>query len=146
MKNATHHSGKRDGAGETESSLLRPIAPEVCDVDFQAREELAAKTSEVAELQSRLGDLEKQQTDRQRLIDMQNSQMKALQDRYANDKQKLNTLGEVFVEWGVRFDGTCVGGYCPPQTTIAVYVDGTQVTTDPRQSPAPPSCHRHILG
>jgi len=50
-----------------------------------------------------------------------------------SDKQKLNTLGEVFVEWGVRFDGTCVGGYCPPQTTIAVYVDGTQVTTDPRQ-------------
>jgi hypothetical protein len=50
-----------------------------------------------------------------------------------SDKQRTNTLGEVFGEWGVRFDGTCVGGYCSPQTPIAIYVNGTKVTTDPRQ-------------
>ena len=64
-------SGAAAGAGGTE------LRAEL----VQAREDLAAKSSEVAELQSRLGDLEKQQSDRQRLIDLQNSQMKALQDR-----------------------------------------------------------------
>lgn len=47
----------------------------------QAREDLAARTSEVTELKSRVTDLEKQDSDRQRLIDMQNSQLKELQDR-----------------------------------------------------------------
>jgi hypothetical protein len=49
-----------------------------------------------------------------------------------SDKRRANTLGEVFAEWGVRFDGTCIGGYCMPQTPIAVYVDGAKLTTDPR--------------
>jgi pilus assembly protein FimV len=64
-------SGAAAGAGGTE------LRAEL----VQAREDLAAKSSEVAELQSRLGDLEQQQADRQRLLDLQNSQMKALQER-----------------------------------------------------------------
>lgn len=47
----------------------------------QAREDLAARNSEVTDLKSRLGELEQQQADRQRLIDLQNSQLKDLQDR-----------------------------------------------------------------
>ena len=47
----------------------------------QSREELAARNSEVTELKSQITDLEKQDADRQRLIEMQNSQMKELQDR-----------------------------------------------------------------
>ena len=42
-----------------------------------------------------------------------------------------NTLGQFFVEWGVRLSETCVGDYCSPATTIAVYVDGAPVTGDP---------------
>ena len=42
-----------------------------------------------------------------------------------------NTLGQLFVEWGVRLSETCVGEYCSPATTIAVYVDGEPVTGDP---------------
>ena len=38
-----------------------------------------------------------------------------------------NTLGEFFEEWGVKFDGTCIGTYCTPAVTIAVYVDGKPV-------------------
>ncbi len=64
-------SGAASGAGGTE------LRAEL----VQAREDLAAKTSEVGELQSRLSDLEKQQADRQRLIDLQNSKLKELQDR-----------------------------------------------------------------
>ncbi len=66
-------SGAAAGAGGTE------LRAEL----VQARENLAAKTAEVTELQSRVADLEKQQADRQRLIDLQNSQMKAMQDRLA---------------------------------------------------------------
>ncbi len=47
----------------------------------QTREDLSAREAEVAELRSQLSELEQQQTDSQRLIEMQSSQMKALQDR-----------------------------------------------------------------
>ena len=64
-------SGAAAGAGGTE------LRAEL----VQAREDLAARTSEVDELKSRVAELEKQDADRQRLIEMQNSQMKELQDR-----------------------------------------------------------------
>jgi hypothetical protein len=35
-----------------------------------------------------------------------------------------NTLGQFFVEWGVRLDDRCVGEYCTPDWPIAFYVDG----------------------
>lgn len=66
-------SGAAAGAGGTE------LRAEL----VHAREDLAAKDVEVTELRSRLADLEKQDADRQRLIEMQNSQMKELQDRLA---------------------------------------------------------------
>ena len=64
-------SGAAAGAGGTE------LRAEL----VQAREELAATTAEATELRSRVADLEKQQADRQRLIELQNSQMKAMQER-----------------------------------------------------------------
>ena len=64
-------SGAAAGAGGTE---LRAQLT-------QAREDLAASKAESAELRSRVSDLEKQQADRQRLIDLQSSQLKELQDR-----------------------------------------------------------------
>ncbi|OGT56967.1 MAG: hypothetical protein A3E01_12775 [Gammaproteobacteria bacterium RIFCSPHIGHO2_12_FULL_63_22] len=64
-------SGAAAGAGGTE------LRAEL----VQAREDLAARSSEVDELKSRVAELEKQDADRQRLIEMQNSQMKELQDR-----------------------------------------------------------------
>lgn len=47
----------------------------------QTREDLAAREAEVSELRSQLAELQLQQDDSQRLIQMQDSQMKALQDR-----------------------------------------------------------------
>jgi len=44
-----------------------------------------------------------------------------------------NKLGQFFVEWGVRLDRGCVGGYCKPAASIAVYVEGKRYTGDPRQ-------------
>ncbi|MBC7656293.1 MAG: hypothetical protein H7147_03850, partial [Frankiaceae bacterium] len=70
-------SGAAAGAGGTE--LRAELG--------QAKEELAARTAEVQELKSRVADLEKQDADRQRLIEMQNSQMKELQDRLAQVQQ-----------------------------------------------------------
>jgi len=46
--------------------------------------------------------------------------------------QVNNTLGELFVEWGVKLDANCVDRYCKPDTKIAVYVDGEPFTGDPR--------------
>jgi len=45
------------------------------------------------------------------------------------------TLGRLFDEWGVKLDGTCVGGYCKPDAAIAVYLDGSKYTMDVRDLP-----------
>jgi hypothetical protein len=43
-----------------------------------------------------------------------------------------NTLGELFVEWGVALGASCIATYCGPATKIAVYIDGKLTTGDPR--------------
>ena len=43
-----------------------------------------------------------------------------------------NHLGQLFVEWAVRLDRSCVGDYCEPKTSIAIYVDGQADKGDPR--------------
>ena len=42
-------------------------------------------------------------------------------------------LGQVFTEWNVRLDGSCVGGYCKPQDSILVYVDGKLYQGNPAE-------------
>jgi len=42
-----------------------------------------------------------------------------------------NKLGEFFVEWNVKLDANCVGGYCKPLWPIAVYVNGNPFNGDP---------------
>ena len=44
-----------------------------------------------------------------------------------------NTLGELFIQWNVTLNTQCVGGYCKPVWKIAVYVNGTAYSGDPRQ-------------
>jgi hypothetical protein len=48
-----------------------------------------------------------------------------------SDKDMTFHLGELFVQWDVRLDSTCVGSYCAAATPVAYYVDGTKVTSDP---------------
>jgi hypothetical protein len=43
-----------------------------------------------------------------------------------------NTLGQLFVEWGVQLTSTCVGGYCTPSWRIGIYIDGHLRSGDPR--------------
>ena len=47
-------------------------------------------------------------------------------------RTRPNRLGQFFVEWGVRLDRSCVGGYCKPRDAIAVFVDGERHAGDPR--------------
>ena len=42
-----------------------------------------------------------------------------------------NTLGQFFTEWGVALDQSCVGGYCEPEASVLVYVDGRAYEDDP---------------
>jgi hypothetical protein len=42
-----------------------------------------------------------------------------------------NTLGQLFTEWDVALDGNCVGGYCEPEASVLVYVDGRMYEDDP---------------
>ena len=50
-----------------------------------------------------------------------------------SDRRGAYTLGQVFDEWGVRFDRSCVGGYCTGGgKQLRVYVNGRRVTGDPR--------------
>src|SRR5207237_10159009 len=44
----------------------------------------------------------------------------------------FNRLGQFFTEWKVRLTRNCVASFCRPTTKIAVYVDGTKYTGDPR--------------
>jgi len=47
-----------------------------------------------------------------------------------NDKDRQINLGQLFTEWGVRFNADCVGGYCAPDKPHIVYVDGKQFAGD----------------
>ena len=42
-----------------------------------------------------------------------------------------NTLGQFFTEWGVALTAECVGGYCSPDASIQVFVDGETFSGDP---------------
>ncbi len=42
-----------------------------------------------------------------------------------------NTLGQLFKEWDVALDGSCAGGYCEPEASVLVYVDGRAYEDDP---------------
>jgi hypothetical protein len=41
------------------------------------------------------------------------------------------TLGQLFEEWAVRLDASCVDEYCAPDTPVAVYVDGQPQSGNP---------------
>ena len=45
---------------------------------------------------------------------------------------EFNRLGQFFIEWNVRLNRNCVGGFCKPAKKIAVYVNGDRSTGDPR--------------
>jgi hypothetical protein len=42
-----------------------------------------------------------------------------------------NTLGEFFTEWDVALTAQCVGGYCSPDASVQVFVNGKPFTGDP---------------
>lgn len=42
-----------------------------------------------------------------------------------------NTLGEFLTEWGVALTTECVGGYCSPDASIQVFVNGDPFSGDP---------------
>lgn len=49
------------------------------------------------------------------------------------DRPGTLTLGQFFDEWGVRFNSSCVGGYCAGGgKQLRVYVGGKRVSGDPR--------------
>ncbi len=49
------------------------------------------------------------------------------------DRKGTYTLGQFFDEWGVRFDTSCLGGYCTTGgSQLRVYVDGERVAGNPR--------------
>src|SRR5439155_11443706 len=41
-----------------------------------------------------------------------------------SDANVPDRLGQFFTEWDVVLSDACIGMYCQPATTIAVYVDG----------------------
>lgn len=69
-------AGQQSGAAAGRGAELRAELA-------QTREDLAAREVEVEELRSTIAELEAQQADSQRLIEMQSSQLKALQERLA---------------------------------------------------------------
>ena len=51
-----------------------------------------------------------------------------------SDRRGGFTLGQLFDEWGVRLDASCIGGSCAGDgKELRVYVDGRRVAGDPRR-------------
>ncbi len=51
-----------------------------------------------------------------------------------SDRPHTFTLGQFFDEWGVRFNSSCLGGYCSGAgEQLRVYVNGKRVSGDPRR-------------
>lgn len=59
-----------------------------------------------------------------------------------SDKSALFHLGQLFIEWNVRLDQSCVGSYCAPEKAVAAYVDGKKFSGDPADIEL--SAHREI--
>jgi hypothetical protein len=55
------------------------------------------------------------------------------ESRSANHPPYL--LGQLFTEWGLRLDGSCVGEYCKPAALIHIYVNGKPYEGDPAAMP-----------
>lgn len=54
------------------------------------------------------------------------------------------TLGQFFDVWGVRFDQSCLGGYCTNAATkLHVYINGTEITSGSRDQVLKP--HQEIV-
>jgi hypothetical protein len=50
------------------------------------------------------------------------------------ERRERLTLGQFFDVWGVRFDASCVGGYCSGGgKELLVYVDGKRLSRNPRK-------------
>jgi hypothetical protein len=50
--------------------------------------------------------------------------------------REYNTLGQLFTEWNLKLDRSCVATFCEPQTKIAISVNGQPYTGgDPRTIP-----------
>ena len=45
--------------------------------------------------------------------------------------EKPYTLGQFFIEWGVKLDDSCVGEFCKSNTNIDVFLNGKKATGDP---------------
>jgi hypothetical protein len=44
-----------------------------------------------------------------------------------------HTLGQFFIEWGLRLDDSCIGEYCKPDTSADVYLDGKKHEGNPAE-------------
>lgn len=52
------------------------------------------------------------------------------------DPTRVFNLGEFFDVWGVRLSAGCLGSYCTAgDEALRIFVDGAEVTTDPRAIP-----------
>ncbi|MGH8050620.1 MAG: FimV/HubP family polar landmark protein [Arenimonas sp.] len=79
-------SGKTSSARAAQSGASAAGGTELRAELTQAREDIAVRDSEISDLKSRVTDLESQQTDTQKLIEMKDSQLKALQDEMAKQQ------------------------------------------------------------
>lgn len=79
-------SGKTSSARAAQSGASAAGGTELRAELTQAREDIAVRDSEISDLKSRVTDLESQQTDAQKLIEMKDSQLKALQDEMAKQQ------------------------------------------------------------
>lgn len=80
-------SGKSTARGSQSGAAAGAGGSELRAELVQAKEDLAARTAEVAELKSRVADLDELNQKQQEMIQVQSSEMKALQDRLAELEQ-----------------------------------------------------------
>ena len=110
----------------------------------QAREELAARSAEVAELKARLDDLERMSRDQQRLLSLKDSELAALQRRLAELEGREHQPAAAdapAVEAASEAVADAAGGETGPESAEAVAAAGEPAppASTPDMTPAAPA-------
>lgn len=143
-------SGKNAASGAQSGAAAGAGGAELRAELVQAREELAARTSEAADLKSRIADLENINEQRQKLIAVQSSELKALQDRLQKiEDEKAAAAAAAATPAAPATTLTAIargGPETAPATAPAAKPDAKPATPAPGSNAAPWYLDPYLIG
>ncbi len=142
-------SGKSAASGAQSGAAAGAGGAELRAELVQAREELAARSSEAADLKSRIADLENINEQRQKLIAVQSSELKALQDRLQkieDEKAAAAAAAAAPAAPATTLTAIARGGEAAPAAAPAAKPAAKPVTPAPSSNATPWYFDPYLLG